>query len=62
MGVVRFFFLFVAGTGPRGLNPFIPVSLKLISKSFFLVLRHFFVKKVTVNRCLWYIVAKACFL
>ena len=63
VGVVRvnFFFLFVTGTGPGGLNPFYSCFFTVDLENIFLRSQTLF-KKVAVKRCFWYIVAaKACF-
>ena len=59
---VNFFFLFVTGTGSGGLNRFYSRFFTVDLENIFIRSRTLFVKKVTVKRCFWYIVAaKACF-
>ena len=58
-----FFFLFVTGTYPGGLNPFYSCFFIVDLENIFLRSQTLF-KKVAVKRCLWYTVlvaAKACF-
>ena len=62
MFCVNFFFLFVTGTGPGGLNPFYSCIITVDLENIFLRSQILFDKKVAVMRCFLYIVAaKACF-
>ena len=57
-----FFFLFVTGTGPGGLNPFYSCFFTEDLEKIFFRSKKLFVKKVAVKRSILYkVAAKSCF-